>query len=560
MAPRAALENALIRAEWQPALFGPLNRARLASCSMEGSSASFRVRVHRNHAIEPVISAVVPFASWNGLTFAWDIGPYDDSLTFTGSGEADVELIWLDRDRLRNLSDDDFVAWLASRLHALRARTTRPIIVCAWPLPPAVRQALDRAKPTATDIVDIDALAAALGSNWLDVRAASISGTRLSNQACLHVARELACCWLPAALIAPIKCVALDLDGTLYDGVLGEDGVARIALTDGHRELHEYLVELKRTGMLLALVTRNERADVEAMFARHPDFPLALSDFAAIEASWDDKGVLLERVARQLRIGLDSMVFVDDNPGELASVAGNCEVITVHARPDGRETVEALRHVAGVHRQRTLREDSLRGVDLHASEHRDALLRTSATPDEYLRSLRAHLQFHVGSRLHVPRMAELSRKTNQFNLALSRMTEAEIDAKLLLHPANVVAVGLRDRLADSGIVALLVGGVDGDILHVSEVAVSCRALGRRLEDTMLTRALLLMTQGRAVRTVTFDVKEGPRNAPAREWLAAYAGMAAMPGTGRVSIAVATIAAKHCLTGYAESVEWPKVAA
>ena len=77
---------------------------------------------------------------------------------------------------------------------------------------------------------------------------------------------------------------------------------------------------------------------------------------------------------------------------------------------------------------------------------------------------------------------------------------------------------------------------------------------------MLTRALLLMTHGRAVRTVTFDVKEGPRNAPAREWLAAYAGMAAMPGTGRVSIAVATIAAKHCLTGYAESVEWPKVAA
>ena len=450
--------------------------------------------------------------------------------------------------------------WIASRLHALRAQTIRPIIVCVWPLPAAVRQALDRAKPTATDIVDLDALAAVLGANWLDVRAASISGTRLSNQACLRIARELACCWLPAALIAPIKCVALDLDGTLYGGVLGEDGVERIALAGGHRELQEYLIELKRTGMLLALVTRNERADVDALFARHRDFPLALADFAVVEASWDDKGVLLERVAHQLRIGLDSIVFVDDNPGELASVAAACNVITVHARPDGRETVEALRHVAGVHRQRTLREDALRADDLDASGRRDALLRVSATPEEYLRSLRVHLEFHVGSRRDVPRMAELSRKTNQFNLGLSRMTEAEIEAKLHACPASVVAVGLRDRLADSGIVAVLVGSLDGDVLHVSEVAVSCRALGRRLEDTMLTRALMLMAHGRAVRTVTFDVKVGPRNAPAREWLAAYVGMAEPPGAGSVSIALATIAAKRCLTGYAESVEWPKVAA
>ena len=453
MAPRAALEDALIRAEWQPALFGPLNRARLASWSMEGSSASFRVRVHRNHAIEPVISAVVPFASWNGLTFAWDIGPYDDSLTFAGSGVADVELIWLDRDRLLNLSDDDFVAWLAARLHALRDRTTRPIIVCAWPLPPAVRQALDRAKPSATDIVDIDALAETLGSNWLDIRAASISGTRFSNQACLHVARELACCWLPAALVAPIKCVALDLDGTLYGGVLGEDDVALIALDGGHRELQEYLIELKRTGTLLALVTRNERADVDALFARHRDFPLTLADFAVVEASWNDKGVLLEHIAHQLRIGLDSIVFVDNNPGELASVAAASTVITVHARPDGRETVEALRHVAGVYRPRTLREDALRADDLNASGRRDALLRVSATPEEYLRSLRVHLEFHVGSHLQVPRMAELSRKTNQFNLGLSRITEADIEAKMHSCPASVVAVGLRDRLADSGIVA-----------------------------------------------------------------------------------------------------------
>jgi FkbH-like protein len=560
MTSRAALENSLIRAEWQPALFGPLNRARLATWNIQGPSRRFVVRVHRNHAIEPVISAVAPFAGWNGLAYAWDIGPYDDTLTLAGSKEADVDLIWVDRNRLRNLTDDEFVAWLGSRMHALRAQSTGPIIVCGWPLSAAMRHSLDRAKPSATDIVDIEVLEQRSGVDWIDARAASISGTRLSNRACLQLARELACCWLPAALVAPVKCVALDLDGTLHAGVLGEDGVARIVLADGHRELHEYLRDLERKGVLLALVSRNERADIDALFARHPEFPLALDDFAVIEASWDEKSAALERVARQLRIGLESIVFVDDNPGELASAAAAVKVITVHARADGRETVEALRHVAGMYRQRALREDSLRADDLRAVKRRDALFEKSVTPEAYMRSLRVELQFHVGSRQHLPRMAELARKTNQFNLAMSRMTEAEIDAKMDLHPSNVVAIGLCDRLADSGIVAFLAGDVDGDVLHITELAVSCRALGRRLEDTIVTRALSLMTQGRAVRMVRFAVAVGPRNSPAREWLAAYAGTAAVPGAGDVSIASATIAGKQCLAGYAEHVEWPRVSA
>ena len=158
--------------------------------------------------------------------------------------------------------------------------------------------------------------------------------------------------------------MALDLDGTLYRGVLGEDGAAGVALTAGHRSLQQYLAELRRGGMLLALVSRNELADVQALFAQRCRLPASLADFSAVEVSWNPKAAALPRVAEQLRIGLDAMVFVDDNPGELAEVAAAHPVVTVHARPDAKETLAAFTHVAGVFRWSGTRADELRADDL----------------------------------------------------------------------------------------------------------------------------------------------------------------------------------------------------
>ena len=146
------------------------------------------------------------------------------------------------------------------------------------------------------------------------------------------------------------------------------------------------------------------------------------------------------------------------------------------------------------------------------------------SPDDYLRSLEVRLDYFVGPRQHLPRIAELSARTNQFNLSLRRIeNEAEIARRLDDHPSNVVAIRLADRLSDSGIVGVLVGFHSADALHVDELCVSCRALGRRLEDSMLTKALLVMAGNRLPEKIVFALRKGPRNAPARQWLARYAG-------------------------------------
>lgn len=515
-------DAALVRAAWQPVLFGLLNRADLAMCVASWPLRTLRVRVHRNHGFEPVSSATPAFGNWNGLAFDWAIGAYDDSLAFDLHADAEVDAIWLDTARIALADGESLGRWIAARLLALRAQTDNPIVVLAWPLDEPARAIIDRAAIPGTWLADLASLEASLRDDWLDPRAETISGTKLGNRACLHIARELACKWLPAAALPPRKAVAIDLDDTLYRGVLGEDGPDGVTLTEGHRELQRRLRALRETGILLALVSRNERSDIEELFARRDDFPLRLTDFGAIEVSWSDKTRAVEKIAKQLRIATDAMVFVDDNAGELASVASSLPMFTVHAQVDAVMTATAIDHVAGIFRWRRSAEDRIRADDLRASAIRVELLETAKSNEDYLRSLDVALDFLVGPSQHVSRLGELAVKTNQFNLALARTNEAEIGRRIRERPANVVAIRLADRLSDSGIVGLIVGARVDDVLRVDELCVSCRALGRRLEDSMVTKALMLMAGNAAPRHVRFALRKGPRNAPAREWLARYA--------------------------------------
>ena len=534
---------ALERAEWQPTLFGVPNRADLAAFVPHWPCRTIRVCVHRNHGFEAVSSAIGPYAAWNNLAFEWSLSAYDDTLTFDLRSDSELELIWLDAGRLESMAPGALGPWLVGRLRALRSMTSNPIVAAIWPLAETDRELIAVAAIPGTRVVNLDSFAARLGNRWLDSRTESISGTRLSNRACLELARELACRWLPAAIAPPRKAIAVDLDGTLYRGVLGEDGPRGVVLTPAHRRLQENLAKRRDEGILLALVSRNDLRDVKELFASRAEFPLRFDDFSAIDVSWDDRSVALRRIAERLRIALDAVVFIDDNAGELAAAASSLPVFTVHARSDAAQTDAALEHVAGLFRWRETAEDRLRASDLRASTLRDTQSRDAPSDEAYLRSLQVRLGYHVGQRQHLGRIADLVAKTNQFNLSLRRMNEAQIARKLDERPSNVVAIELADRLSDSGIVAAVVGSRRGERVHVEEVCVSCRALGRRLEDSMLTQALLLLTGDHASRDVVFDLRKGPRNDPARQWLARYANTAIDGDTESVEMRFDAIAAK-----------------
>lgn len=176
-----------------------------------------------------------------------------------------------------------------------------------------------------------------------------------------------------------------------------------------------------------------------------------------------------------------------------------------------------------------------RAADLAANAERAALAREAPDEDAYLRALRAELSFALNPTEDRARLAELSRKTNQFNLALRRFDEVEVDRYITAPDRFVVHVKLADRLADSGSVAGVFGRLEDGVVVVDELCISCRALGRKLEDVMVAEAVRAGMGDLEANRVAFAFRRGPRNQPALDWLAAYAGVQAPVGEGRLEI-------------------------
>jgi FkbH-like protein len=491
------------------------------------------IRIHRNHAFELVASAMQPYLAYTGWNGDFRYGDYDDSLSFGGVSDgppADAEVVWLDFGRYGQRHDPAGLAqWMAGRLRSLRTLSPAPILVLGWgggsperSFNAALAEALG-GLPGAR-LCDPGPIADTVGDRFYDDRAAPLSGTRLSDAVCVLLARELACRWLPASLRPRIKALALDLDQTLYRGVLGEDGPEGVELTHGHTELQRRLVELQSEGLFLALVSRNRPEDVERLFAARPDFPLRWEHFSARAIGWGDKALGIEQVAGSLRIGIDAIAFIDDNPGELAAVATRWPGLhTIHAEEDAEATRRLLDWYPGLWAWSVGEADALRVADLGAAAERAREMEASADPREYLESLQVRLDFAANPRAQLGRLVELSQKTNQFNLNLGRIGEVDMAGRLGDRVRRVVSIRLRDRLADSGIIGLICGRREGDALVIDELCISCRALGRNLEDLMVGEAIRWMLEELPADRVEFEHQSGPRNEPARQWQARLLG-------------------------------------
>lgn len=494
-----------------------------------------RVNVWRNHTIEALLPLAKPYLNYRGWQTDFRLGGYDDTLIFADWQEADAELLWLDSSRfLANTPFADWSQWLGIRLRALRVVTTAPILLATWGARSGEAEALKTLTDNFPAVFFADMMAACdeAGIPLLDSRSATIAGTPVGKSAQLVLARKLACHWLPAALLPPVKAVVLDLDNTLHYGVLGEDGIEGVQLTRAHAELQRYIKSLQQRGIFIALVSRNERADVEALFAQRLDYPLRWEDFSAIEVSWEDKAAALERIAKTLHIAPNAMLFVDDNPGELANVAMKLpQVHTVLASSDASLTQQVIHFYPGIWRWKEESEDVKRIQDLKANAQRDALAENLGTPEEYFHSLKVALVYRNDPQEQLSRLADLCNKTNQFNLAMRRFNQTEIAVRLGRADACVTSVQLTDRFSDSGVIAVVIAEREGEQLVVEELCISCRAIGRQLESTIVVLALRDMPIFDGCREVAFRVQHGLRNRPALDWLAHLLDQSESPSPG-----------------------------
>jgi len=386
----------------------------------------------------------------------------------------------------------DALGHLSAALPGGRSRLLRAINLALWEAAGGNQGVI---------ILDVDQAAARFGKDrWNDPVLWHTAKQYPSAEAMPALGHELTV-MLRAILGLTSKCLVVDLDGMLWGGVIGEDGLAGIQLGGGpvgeaYVAFQSYLKSLARMGVLLAVCSKNNPDDAVLPFRQHPETVLREQDFAVFMANWKSKDENLREIAAALNIGLDAMVFVDDNPAERSRIRQVLPEVEVVEMP-----VDPALYISTLSRQglfETLTittEDRQRHTSIRQNLERQALESSAASVDDYLTQLDIKVRLAPFDEANLPRIVQLINKTNQFNLTTRRRTEAELRA-LLAAGAYTQAMRTSDRFGDSGLTGVLIAIPEGGGLRVDTWLMSCRVLGRRLDEAVFAALVRYAAENR----------------------------------------------------------------
>ena len=290
----------------------------------------------------------------------------------------------------------------------------------------------------------------------------------------------------------PKKVLVLDLDNTVWGGVVGETGPLGIEVGDSpageaHRALQRYAKKLTSKGILLAVCSKNNMDDAREPFLENPDMILKLEDFAAFEASWDPKAVAIQRIAKTLRLGLDSFVFIDDNPVEREHIRQMLpQVQVVEVGEDASDYVHALEDGLWFESMQVTQADEKRAQQYRVEAQRREVQSTFTCMDDYLESLKMTADARAIGDEDFARVIQLLGKTNQFNLTTRRHSPQVVEQ--MLSDDNNLGLTLRvaDRFGDHGVVAVFLATLEdhpqGKAFNIDTWLMSCRVIGRTVEE------------------------------------------------------------------------------
>jgi FkbH-like protein len=343
-------------------------------------------------------------------------------------------------------------------------------------------------------LFDMDYLAAWFGRrHFFDEKLWGLSKSLCSLDLLPEVAQNLVDIAL-ASQGRAIKCIVLDLDNTLWGGVVGDDGLEGIGLGDlddggAFRFFQLYLRELGRRGLLLAVCSKNDEALARRVFREHPGMVLREEDFAAFVANWSDKAANIRSIAEALKLGLDSFVFVDDNPFERNLVRQLLpEVIVPELPPDPALYARCLAELNLFESASHSALDARRGELYQEQRRRDAEQANYASIEDYLKSLQTTAEFRRFEPGNLSRIAQLIQRSNQFNLTTRRLSEAEC-AAIMGDPERFFpfSVSIRDRVGEFGLVCVAVLRNAFPALNIDVFLMSCRVLQRGVEQFAMNK-------------------------------------------------------------------------
>jgi FkbH-like protein len=306
------------------------------------------------------------------------------------------------------------------------------------------------------------------------------------------------------------KCLVFDLDNTLWGGVIGDDGLEGLVLGEGsaageaHLALQRYAKQLKERGVLIAVCSKNDPVIADSAFRDHPEMLLTRSDISAFVANWDDKAENLKAIAAQLNIGLDSLVFVDDNQVERARVRQSLPMVAVPELPkDIAHYVRCLADAGYFEVVAFTSEDRQRTEQYAANTEREALLKLSGSMDDFLRGLEMSVVFGHFRAADLVRVTQLFNKTNQFNTTTRRYTSEEVAKFAAADEGMTLQFRLLDKYGDNGLVSAMILQPDPkqpEVLEIDNWVMSCRVFGRQLEFEALN-ITVEQARGRGVKAL-----------------------------------------------------------
>lgn len=406
-------------------------------------------------------------------------------------------------------------------------------------LPRAVRRLNDQLAALCASVsdcvfFDVDAIAAEHGrARWADQRLFLASRLPVAS-ANFHsytraLVRSLAALYKPSR-----KVLCTDLDNTLWGGVLGEEGVQGIITGSTFPGTpfylyQRYLKQLASRGILLAAVSKNNEADVrEAFTNRAADLALTLEDFVALKISWNEKSQSLRELAQELSLGLDSFVFVDDNPVETEAIRQQLPEIAIIEAPVAEpwRLLELLADQPFFDALRVTADDRNRLTDYKAQAQRASLEASAGGRDEFLASLGIICTFASALEAPLARSVQLLAKTNQFNVTTRRHSAAEIEAFAADLGGQAIVVRVRDRFGDAGVVGLAIARTEAETCVIDSLLLSCRVIGRGIETALLAQVAQHAATLGATRLIG-EFIPSKKNAPAASFFTDH-GFSALP--------------------------------
>lgn len=319
------------------------------------------------------------------------------------------------------------------------------------------------------------------------------------------------------------KCIVLDLDNTLWGGVIGEDGINGIALGQDYPgicyvDFQRELLKLYHRGIILAINSKNNEKDVFEVLEKHPHMILRRNHFAAYRINWSDKVSNLQLLANDLNISIDSIIFIDDNQFECELVAKHhpeCAVVPVPDKPYLLPLlIQKLPYIENI---RLTSEDLRKGSMYYAKVERQKFESTAASLENFLDGLGMQVMIKKADDFSIPRIAQLTQKTNQFNMTTHRYTEADIINFVNSADGVVFSVAARDRFGDHGIIGVVILKLAADdCWMIDTFLLSCRVIGRAIEETMLA-FIVDFVRGKKCQKLVGEFIATAKNKPAADF-------------------------------------------